>query len=53
MVIALSEAGLKAQAQVPIPVYFRGWQVGDFKSDIVVNDAVLLELQVAKGLDPA
>ena len=53
MVIALTKAGLQAETQVPIAVYFRGRKVGDFKSDILVNDAVLLELKAAKALDPS
>lgn len=51
MVIALAQAGLTVNAQVPVAVYFRGRQIGDFKADILVNDAVLIELKAARTLD--
>ncbi len=53
MVIALAQAGLTVNVQVPIAVYFRGRQVGDFKADILVNNAVLVELKAVKTLDSA
>jgi len=51
MLIALREAGLKAERQVPISVHFRGRCIGDFGGDLVVENAILLELKAAKGLD--
>jgi GxxExxY protein len=52
MHIALTQAGLQVKVQVPIAVYFRECQVGEFRADILVNDSVLLELKAAKALDP-
>ena len=51
MPIALREAGLKVETQVPIGVYFRGNRVGDFRADLMVENAVLLELKAARALD--
>jgi GxxExxY protein len=51
MLIALREAGLKVETQVPIGVYFRGNRVGDFRADLMVENAVLLELKAARALD--
>jgi GxxExxY protein len=48
---ALTQAGFSAQREVSIPVYFRGWDVGQFKADLVVNALVLLELKAAQTLD--
>lgn len=53
MVIALAQAGLSVSVQVPIAVFFRGSQVGDFRADILVNNAVLVELKAARALDPS
>ena len=53
MAIALSEAGLEVQRQVSLPVWFRGFRVGDFRADIMVNRAVLIELKSARSLDDA
>ena len=53
MGIALREAGFSAVIEVPVPVYFRGHQVGDFSADILVNDKVLLELKAVRDFDSA
>lgn len=45
--IALCEAGMKVDEQVPVKVYFRGQLVGEFFADMVVNDSILLELKSA------
>jgi len=50
MIIALREQGLTAQEQIPIPVWFRGEQIGDFKADLIVNGLVLLELKAVDRL---
>ncbi|MCX6030770.1 MAG: GxxExxY protein [Chloroflexi bacterium] len=52
MAIALIEAGIRVRQQVPIPVYFRGQQVGDFRCDLLVEDKVILELKAVKAITP-
>ncbi|SHJ56762.1 GxxExxY protein [Malonomonas rubra DSM 5091] len=47
----LRECGLKAESQVPIPVSYKGFSVGDYFADIVVEGKVLLELKSVKVLD--
>jgi GxxExxY protein len=49
--MALEEAGLHVASQAAVPVYFRGVVVGDFKADLIVNDAVLLELKAVQALE--
>ena len=51
MAIALADAGLRVQRQVPIAVYFRGQVVGEFVADLLVEDLVLLELKAARAID--
>jgi len=51
--VALAEAGLPIGRQVPIAVWYRGQQIGEFRADVVVNDSVLLELKAAKAIDLA
>ena len=53
MCIALRQAGLHVECQVPIKVYFRGVEVGFFKADLLVERLVLLELKSARALEPA
>jgi GxxExxY protein len=50
MRLALAQTGLKVQAEVPIPVKFRGEVVGVFRADLIVNDAVLVELKACDAL---
>lgn len=53
LVIALRQAGLIVNRQVPVPVWFRNQKVGEFRADVTVENCVLLELKCAKGLDSA
>jgi GxxExxY protein len=41
MVIALKASGISVARQVAIPVCFQGQQIGDFRADLIVDDAVL------------
>ncbi len=52
MVIALREAGLSVSRQAPIEVRFRAWVVGEFRADLLVDGAVLLELKAIRALEP-
>ena len=53
LTLALAEAGLTVRRQVPIAVWYRGQQIGEFRADLVVNELVLLELKAAKSIDPS
>ena len=50
LVIELLEAGLKAEVEYRLPVYYRGAMVGDFIADIIVNRALILELKAVATL---
>lgn len=47
---ALQEAGLQFEQQCPIPVQFRGVTVGQFQADLVVEQAVLVQLKVGEEI---
>jgi GxxExxY protein len=51
MYLALRSKGLSAQREVPIPVYLRGSDVGQFRAHLVVNGCVLIELKAVQNLD--
>jgi len=51
--IALKEAGFTVSRQVATPIWFRGRKIGDYKADLVVNNAVLIELKAARSIDSA
>jgi GxxExxY protein len=48
--LSLEEKGLKVEAEVPVPVFFGGTNVGDFRADMVVNQTILLELKTAETI---
>jgi GxxExxY protein len=50
---ALRDKGFEVHQQVAIPVWFRGLQVGDFEADLLVDQAVILELKAVRSFDPA
>jgi GxxExxY protein len=53
MEIALREAGLKVERQVPVQVFFEGVEVGHFHADMLVEGCILLELKAAAGISGA
>ena len=52
MRIALAEAGFRVEAEVPVPVSFRGTLVGVFRADIVVDGKIIVELKTAETISP-
>lgn len=50
MQIELVEAGLTVKQQHPIPVTYHGRVVGDFYADLVIDDAVIVELKAVRSL---
>jgi GxxExxY protein len=53
MRLALTDAGMSVSVEQPIPVYFKGRKVGDFRADMLVDGTVLLELKAVRVLDKA
>lgn len=51
--IVLSGYGLSVEKQKDISVFFRGSIIGDFKTDLIVNKKVIIELKAARAIDPA
>jgi GxxExxY protein len=51
MCIALRQAGLRAEREVALPVFFREQIVGDFRADLIVNGVVIVELKTVRTLE--
>jgi GxxExxY protein len=51
--LALLAKGMRVETEIPVPVFFRGRNVGDFRADAVVNSCVLLELKTAEAISIA
>ncbi len=49
----LREKAVDIQRQSPLPVWFRGEQIGDFRADLIVANTVIVELKAARALEPA
>lgn len=45
MLLELGKAGLKAESQVPITVFYEGHNVGEFFADMLVENVVIVELK--------
>jgi len=47
-----TEAGLRFQRQAAIPVMYRGQVIGEHRLDLVVEDAVVVELKSVERMEP-
>ncbi len=52
MVVELELRGLRVTSEPNSAVYFKGKCVGEYAADLLVEDAVLVELKVAPDLNP-
>ncbi len=50
MLIELHRAGLDVESQKPIAVYYENEIVGEFVTDIIVNDTVIVELKSVRQI---
>jgi GxxExxY protein len=48
--LELKSRGFKVEAQKQTKVYFKGFEVGEYYPDLIVNDAVILELKAAESI---
>ena len=48
----LSAAELKFRRQVPYPILYKGGKIGEYRLDLVVEDAVVVEIKSVERLDP-
>ena len=53
LLIELHNAGLAAESQKPVTVYYDGQIVGEFKADVVVNDTIIIELKSVRCIATA
>jgi GxxExxY protein len=48
--LALLQKGVSVEQEVPVTVFFRGQNVGDFRADLVVDRTILLEQKTAEQI---
>jgi GxxExxY protein len=51
MTMALREAGIRVETEMQLQARFRGRSIGAFRADLLVEEAVLVELKAARGID--
>lgn len=44
--------GLQYRSQVPVPLTYKGEQIGDYRIDLIVEDAVVVEIKNVERHDP-
>ncbi len=52
LVIELSHYGLNIRSQYPIEVHYYGTIIGNYFSDLVVEDLVIIEIKAAENINP-
>jgi GxxExxY protein len=52
MCVELSSAGIPYECQVPLPVVYKGQVVGEYRIDLIVDRAVVVELKSVERFDP-
>ena len=50
--VELREFGMRFERQSPLTTRYRGHVVGEFRADLIVEDAVLLEIKAVRALEP-
>lgn len=48
MLIELREAGLRAESQYPVQVYYKGKLIGDYYADLFVENVLIVELKAVE-----
>jgi GxxExxY protein len=51
MVIALEQAGMQVTRQAPLEVWFRGYSIGTFYADLIVDRTVLIEIKASATIE--
>ncbi|MDP6570225.1 MAG: GxxExxY protein [Candidatus Marinimicrobia bacterium] len=50
MMMLIKEKGIEAKQQYPIPVQFRGENIGEYFADIFVENKIILELKTVEKI---
>jgi GxxExxY protein len=50
--VEFEEASLKYKRQVPFPVVYKGRTIGEYRLDLLVEDAVVVEIKSVERFDP-
>ncbi len=49
----LRQKCLPAEKEVPVKVFYKGQEVGDFRADILVDRRIIIEIKAVREINPA
>jgi GxxExxY protein len=50
--VELGQAGLRFARQVPVPLSYKGHDLGEYRLDLLVEEAVVVEVKAVERFDP-
>lgn len=50
LLIELRKSGFECLSEVPIRVFYQGFQVGDYRADIIVDDCIIIENKALESI---
>jgi GxxExxY protein len=53
LAVELREQSIKVETQCPLPVYYRGINVGEYYADMLINDCLIVEIKAVEELSRA
>jgi GxxExxY protein len=53
LTLVLKERGFRVDNQLPVPVWYRGTKVGEFRADMLIEGKVFLEIKAVRSIDRA
>ena len=52
LLIELKNRGLDVEKEVSVPVYYKGYMVGDYRCDLLVEKRIIVELKAIANITP-
>jgi GxxExxY protein len=53
LIIVMTRLGLRVEARAVLPVHFESRIIAQFRPDLVINEQVIVEITVARAIDPS
>ena len=52
LAVEFQDAGVQYRRQFPVPILYKGRRLGDYRVDLLVEDAVIVEIKSVERFDP-
>ncbi len=50
--VELADAGIEVQKQAVFPIVYKGREIGEYRLDLLIEDAVIVEIKSVERTDP-